>query len=227
MGGLAESRTGSNKNIPKFRTHILIKLMCWPAQANFISCHHRQCLSLTLTHRRDMLAFAGYLKILLCLLWLYRHFASWAMSHRHCLLRQCRILLCLLWPYRYFTSRAICLLGYSVSWACLLGYFASWATLPLGLLCLLGYFASWATLPLGLASWATLPLGLASWAILPLGLLCLLGYFNMLPLGPCLIDIVCFDNAGKLVSLLGCAITGHLLVCQMISYVNMSNRDTL
>jgi hypothetical protein len=57
------------------------------------------------------------------------------------------------------------------------------------------------------ASWATLPLGLASWA-------CLLGYFNMLPLGPCLIDIVCFDNAGILICLLGCAITRHLLVCK-------------
>jgi hypothetical protein len=62
---------------------------------------------------------------------------------------------------------------------------------------------------------------------LPLGLFCLLGYFNMLPLGPCLIDIVCFDNAGILIRLLGCAITGHLLVCTMISYVNMPNRDTL
>jgi hypothetical protein len=65
-------------------------------------------------------------------------------------------------------------------------------------------------LPLGLASWATLPLGL----FLPLGLLCLLGFFNMLPLGPCLIDIVCFDNAGILICLLGCAITRHLLVCK-------------
>jgi hypothetical protein len=78
------------------------------------------------------------------------------------------ILLCLLWPYRYFASWAICLLGYSASWACLLGYFASWATFPLGLLCLLGYFASWACL-LGY---------FASWATLPLGLLCLLGYLS-------------------------------------------------
>jgi hypothetical protein len=108
--------------------------------------------------------------------------------------------------------------------------FASWATLPLGLLCLLGCFASWAaswaTLPLGLllplwlASWATLPLGLLlplellCLLSLPLGLLCLLGYFNMLPLGPCLIDIVCFDNVGILIYLLGCAITGRLLVCK-------------
>jgi hypothetical protein len=58
--------------------------------------------------------------------------------------------LCLLWPYRYFTSWAICLLGYS----------ASWAILPLGLLCLLG-----------------LPLGLLCLLGLPLGLFCLLGYF--------------------------------------------------
>jgi hypothetical protein len=122
-----------------------------------------------------MLAFMGYLKILLCLLWLYQ-------------------------------------------------YFASWAALPLGLLCLLGYFASWAALPLGLLCLSGC---FASWAILPLGLLCLLGYFNMLSLGPCLTDIVCFDNAGIPICLLGCAITGHLLVCQMISYVNMSNRDTL
>jgi hypothetical protein len=80
--------------------------------------------------------------------------------------------------------------------------FASWATLPLGLLCLLGYFASWAALPLRL-------------------------YIDTLPLGPCLIDIVCFDNAGILVCLLGYANTGHLLVCKMISYVNMPNRNTL
>jgi hypothetical protein len=136
------------------------------------------------------------------------------------------------------------------SWAtlpCLLGYFAFWATLPFGLLCLLGlplgllcllgcfaswacllgYFASWACLLGYFASWATLPLGLASWATLPLRLLCLLGFFNMLPLGLCLFDIVCFDNAGILVCLLGCANTGHLLVCKMISYVNMPNWDTL
>jgi hypothetical protein len=93
--------------------------------------------------------------------------------------------------------------------------FASWATLPLGLAswaCLLGYFASWACLLGYFASWATLPLGL---------------FIDTLPLGPCLIDIVCFDNAGILICLLGCAITGHLLVCRMISYVNMPNRDTL
>jgi hypothetical protein len=80
--------------------------------------------------------------------------------------------------------------------------FASWATLPLGLFCLLGYFASWAALPLGL-------------------------YIDTLPLRLCLIDIVCFDNAGILICLLGCANTGHLLVCKMIRYVNMLNRDTL
>jgi hypothetical protein len=127
----------------------------------------------------------GYLKILLCLLWLYRYFASWAISHQHCLLRQCR--------NTALPSLAIlilCLFGL----LCLLGYFASWAALPLGLLCLSGCFASWATLPLGL--------------------LCLLGYFNMLPLGPCLIDIVCFDNAGILICLLGCAIAGALVSMQ-------------
>jgi hypothetical protein len=100
--------------------------------------------------------------------------------------------------------------------------FASWATLPLGLLCLfgllclLGYFASWAALPLGL--------------LCLFGLLCLLGclaYWAALPLGLCLIDTVYFDNAGIPVSLLGCAITGHLLICKMISYVNMPNRVTL
>jgi hypothetical protein len=48
-----------------------------------------------------------------------------------------------------------------------------------------------------------------------------------LPLEPCLIDIVCFDNAGILICLLGCANTGHLLIFKMISYVNMPNRDTL
>jgi hypothetical protein len=145
----------------------------------------------------------GYLRILLCPFWLYRHFASWAMSHRHRLLRQRR--------NTALPSLAILIL-------CLLGY------LPLGLLCLLGNFASWAAFPLGLLCL----LGcFASWAALPLGLLCLLGYFNMLLLGPCLIDIVCFDNAGILICLLGCANTGHLLVCKMISYVNMPNRDTL
>jgi hypothetical protein len=98
-----------------------------------------------------MLAFMGYLKMLLCLLWLYRHFTSWAMSHRHRLLGQCR--------NTVLPSLAISILY-------LLSY------LPLGLLCLLGYFAPWATLPLGLASWAILPLGLlcllgcfASWAL--------------------------------------------------------------
>jgi hypothetical protein len=143
----------------------------------------------------------GYIGILLCLPWLYRHFASWAMSHRQRLLRQCR--------NTALPSLAILIL-------CLLGCFASWATLPLGPLCLLGYFASWATLPLGLLCL----LGyFSSWATLPLGLLCLLGYFafhgyiDTLPLGLCLIDTVCFDNAGILLCPLGCAITEHLLVC--------------
>jgi hypothetical protein len=134
----------------------------------------------------------GYLRILLCPLWLYRHFAFWAMSHRHCLLRQCRNT-----ALPSLAISILCLLGCFASWAtlplgllCLLGYFASWATLPLGLLCLLGYFASWAALPLGLLC---LPLGLlcllgcfASWATLPPGLLCLLGCFAScatLPLG--------------------------------------------
>jgi hypothetical protein len=125
------------------------------------------------------------------------------------------VLLCLLWPYRYFASRATLPLGL----LCLLGYSASWAALPLGLLCFLGCFASWATLPLGLLCL----LGyFASWAALPLGL-----YIDTLPLGPCLIDIIRFDNASILICLLGCAIIGHLLVCKMISYVNMPNRDTL
>jgi hypothetical protein len=62
------------------------------------------------------------------------------------------------------------------------------------------FFGHIDTLPLELfASWAALPLGLASWAILPLGL-----YINTLPLRLCLIDIVCFDNAGILICLLGC-----------------------
>jgi hypothetical protein len=142
---------------------------------------------LTYTHIHDMLAFMGYPKILLCLLWLYRLFAAWAMSRRHRLLRQCQ-------------NTALPYLAISILY--LLSY------LPLGLLCLLDYFCL-----LGcFASWATLPLGL---------------YIDTLPLWPCLIDIVCFDNAGILICLLGCAITGHLLVCKMISYVSMPNRDTL
>jgi hypothetical protein len=83
-----------------------------------------------------MLAFMGHLRILLCLLWLYRHFASWAA----------------------LPLGPLCHLGRFASWAalplgmlCLLGYFASWDALPLGL-------ASWAILPLGLfqhvATWA-------------------------------------------------------------------------
>jgi hypothetical protein len=137
----------------------------------------------------------------------------------------------------------LCLLGYvsSISSASTMleycyAFFDYIDTLPLGLLCLLGYFASWAALPLGLhcllgcfASWATLPLGLlcllgyfASWATLPLGI-----YIDTLPLGLFLIDTACFDNAGILLCHLGCAITGHLLVCQMTSYVNMSNWETL
>jgi hypothetical protein len=144
------------------------------------------------------------------------------------------------WPSRAISEYYCAFFGYTdtlpLGLLCLLGCFASWASLPLRLLCLLGYFASWATLPLGLlcllgysASWATLPLGLlcllgysASWATLPLGL-----YIDTLPLGLCLIDIVCFDNVGILLCLLGCANTRHWLVCQMISYVNMPNRDTL
>jgi hypothetical protein len=149
----------------------------------------------------------------------------------------------------------LCLLGYvssSLSASTMPEYcFASWATLPLGLLCFLGCFASWATLPLGLLcllgyistlSALTMPVYCyASWAALPLGLylidivcfdnagilLCLLACFDMLLLGLCLIDIVFFDNAGILLCLLDCAITGHLFVCQILSYVNMSNRDTL
>jgi hypothetical protein len=123
-----------------------------------------------------MLAFTGYLKILLCLRWLYRHFASWAMSHRHRLLRQCQntalpslaiSILCLL---NYLPLGLLCLLGLPLELLCLLGCFASWATLLLGLLCLLGYFASWAALPLGLLCL----LGcFASWA-------CFLGYLSAL-----------------------------------------------
>jgi hypothetical protein len=105
----------------------------------------------------------------------------------------------------------LCLLGLPLGLLCLLGYFASWAALPLGLLCLLG-------LPLGLLCLLGLPLGL----LLPLGL-----YIDTLPLRLCLIDIVCFDNTGILICFLGRAITGHLLVCELISYVNMSNRDTM
>jgi hypothetical protein len=123
----------------------------------------------TYTHIHDMLAFAGYLKILLCLVWLYRHFASWAMSHRHRLLP---------------TMPEYCFAFFGLIDTLLLELFASWATLPLGLLCFLGYFASWAIFPLGLLCLLGLPLGLfcllgyfVSWATLPLGLLCLLGCF--------------------------------------------------
>jgi hypothetical protein len=116
-----------------------------------------------------MLAFVGYLKILSCPLWLYRHFASWAMSHRHRLLRQCRntvlpsLAISILYLLSYLPLGLLCLLDYF----CLLGYFASWAT-----------FASWAALPLG-------------------------PFIDTLPLRLCLIDIVCFDNAGILICLLG------------------------
>jgi hypothetical protein len=105
------------------------------------------------------------------------------------------ILLCLLWPLSilylssYLPLGLLCLLGCF----CLLGYFASWDALPLGLLCLLGCFASW----------------VATWAILPFRL-----YIDTLPLRLCLIGIVCFDNAGILICLSGCAIAGHLLVCK-------------
>jgi hypothetical protein len=120
-----------------------------------------------------MLAFADYLRILLCLLWLDRYFASWAMSHRHRLLRQCQ-------------NTALPSLAISIPF--LLNY------LPLGLLCLLGYFASWACLLGYFASWAAFD----SWTALPLGL-----YIDTLPLGLCLIDIICFDNAGILICLMG------------------------
>jgi hypothetical protein len=91
-------------------------------------------------------AFFGYIDILplgLCLI------------HIVCF-DNARILLCLLWPHRYFASLRyfplglLCLLGLPLGPLCLLGYIASWAALPLGLLCLLGCFASWATLPLRL-----------------------------------------------------------------------------
>jgi uncharacterized membrane protein YphA (DoxX/SURF4 family) len=91
-------------------------------------------------------------------------------------------------PLRLYLIDTVCFDNAGIL-LCLLGYFASWAALPLGLLCLLGYFASWATLPLG-------------------------HYIDTLPLRLCLIDIVCFDNAGILICLLGCANTGHLLVCK-------------
>jgi hypothetical protein len=69
-----------------------------------------------------------------------------------------------------------------------------------------------------------MPLGL----LLPFELFRLFGlYIDTLPLRLCLIDIVCFDNAGILICLLGCAITRHVLVCNMISYLNMLNRVTL
>jgi hypothetical protein len=56
-----------------------------------------------------------------------------------------------------------------------------------------------------------MPLGL----LLPFELFRLFGlYIDTLPLRLCLIDIVCFDNAGILICLLGYAITGHLLVCK-------------
>jgi hypothetical protein len=110
------------------------------------------------------------------------------------------------WPSWAISEYYCAFFGYSDTLPhgllCLLGYSASRT-------CLLGYFASWATLLLGLASWACLLVYFASWATLPLG--------------PRLIDIVCFDNAETLICLLGCAITGHLLVCKMISYVNMRN----
>jgi hypothetical protein len=192
-GGLAESRIGSNKNIPKFQTHIFIELICWPAQANFISCHHRQCLRNSHTwyaalHWLSQNTIVPFLAIsTLCL---SGHVSS-TLSVRQC--------------------RNTTLPSSAISILCLLGCFASWVALPLGLLCLSG-------LPLGLLCLLGLALGL----LLPLGL-----YIDTLPLRLCLIDIVCFDNAGILICLLGYAITGHLLVCQLISYVNMSNRDTM
>jgi hypothetical protein len=134
-----------------------------------------------------MLAFIGYLKILLCLPWLYRYFASWAISHQHRLLWQCRNT-----ALPSLAISILCLFGM----LCLLGHFASWATLPLGPLCFLGYFASWATLPLGLlcllghfASWATLPLGLfkhvATWAMSHRHCLLWQCRYTDMPLGLC------------------------------------------
>jgi hypothetical protein len=75
-----------------------------------------------------------------------------------------RILLCLLWLHRYFATLSylplglLCLLGLPLglftSWATLPLGLASRAILPLGLLCLLGHFASWACLLGYFASWA-------------------------------------------------------------------------
>jgi hypothetical protein len=140
-----------------------------------------------------MLAFVGYLKILLC--------PSLAIS-KFCLL-----------CYVSSTSSAwtmpeycFAFLGHIdtlplelfASWAALPLGLASWATLPLGLyintlplrLCLtnivcidnalLGCFASWACLLGCFASWACLLGCFASWATLPLGLLCLLGFISTL-----------------------------------------------
>jgi hypothetical protein len=74
-GGLAELRTGFNKNIPKSQTHTLTKLICW-------SISEYYC------------AFFGYINTLplgLCLIDIV-YFDNGG------------ILLCLLWPYRYFAS---------------------------------------------------------------------------------------------------------------------------
>jgi hypothetical protein len=135
-----------------------------------------------------------------------------------------------------------CLLGYvsSTSSASTMpeycfAFFGYIDTLPLELFASWANFASWATLPLGLpfASWACLLgyfclLGLPLGLLLPFELFRLFGlYIDTLPLRLCLIDIVSFDNAGILICLLGCAITRHLLICNMISYVNMLNRDIL
>jgi hypothetical protein len=220
-----------------------MKLICWPALAKFYLMPSQAMSCLTYSHIRDMLAFAGYLKVLLCLLCLHRHFASWAMSHRHRLLWQCRntalpsLAISILYLLSYLPLGLLCLLDYF----CLLGYFASWATFA-SWACLLSYFASWAALPLGL-------------------------YIDTLPLRLCLIDIVCFDNAGILICLLGCfaswatlplGLFQHVIIwamshrhcllwqfrytdmplglCQhwalvqyakMIRHVNMLNRDTL
>jgi hypothetical protein len=100
-GGLAESRTGFNNNIPKSQTHILIKMICWPAQAN-------------LSHA----IIGNVLFDIYLICWLL-----WAISEYYCAffsyidtlpLGLCLIdivcfdnagiLLCLLWPYRYFAS---------------------------------------------------------------------------------------------------------------------------
>jgi hypothetical protein len=75
-GGLAELRTGSNKKytkVPNSYAHKNNMLACI-GQFYLVPSWAMSCL--IYTHIPDMLAFAGYLKILFCPLWLYRHFAS-------------------------------------------------------------------------------------------------------------------------------------------------------